>query len=107
MVNCGFVDPNVVPGYWNNSDADAASFINGYWRSGDIGRSTNRAMCGIFDRIKDMINRAGLKVYCAEVENVLNNHPYVLECAVVGRPDPFWGAGACVRCSKVWCPYRG
>ena len=83
--------PNVVPGYWNNSDADAASFINGYWRSGDIGSVDQQGYVRIFDRIKDMINRAGLKVYCAEVENVLNNHPYVLECAVVGRPDPVLG----------------
>lgn len=83
--------PNVVPGYWNNSDADAASFINGYWRSGDIGSIDELGYLRIFDRIKDMINRAGLKVYCAEVENVLNSHPCVLECAVVGRPDAVLG----------------
>ncbi|HEY0755402.1 MAG TPA: hypothetical protein VGD98_15700 [Ktedonobacteraceae bacterium] len=46
----------------------------------------------IVDRKKDMINRAGEKVYCAEVENVLYSHPAILEVAVVGEPDAFYGA---------------
>lgn len=83
--------PNVVPGYWNNPDADVAGFIDGYWHSGDIGSVDELGYVRIFDRIKDMINRAGLKVYCAEVENVLNGHRDVLECAVIGRPDPVLG----------------
>ena len=45
----------------------------------------------IRDRIKDMINRGGEKVYCVEVEEVLCAHPAVLEAAVVGLPDPVYG----------------
>jgi long-chain acyl-CoA synthetase len=50
------------------------------------------------DRIKDMINRGGEKVYCVEVEEVLCGHPAVLEAAVVGVPDPVYGevVRACV-----------
>ena len=45
----------------------------------------------MFDRKKDMINRGGYKVYCIEVESVLARHPDVIECAVIGRPDPVLG----------------
>jgi len=82
---------NVVPGYWQNPDADAANFVHGYWRSGDIGSIDPDGFVRVFDRKKDMINRAGYKVYSAEVENVLSHHPGVLEAAVVGRPDEVLG----------------
>jgi acyl-CoA synthetase (AMP-forming)/AMP-acid ligase II len=45
----------------------------------------------VFDRKKDMINRAGFKVYCIEVESVLSHHPAVVEAAIVGKPDPVLG----------------
>jgi acyl-CoA synthetase (AMP-forming)/AMP-acid ligase II len=83
--------PMVVPGYWNNPEADATGFSAGYWRSGDIGSIDAEGFVRVFDRKKDMINRAGFKVYCIEVENVLAHHPDVVECAVVGRPDPVLG----------------
>ncbi|HXP76133.1 MAG TPA: class I adenylate-forming enzyme family protein [Stellaceae bacterium] len=83
--------PMVVPGYWGKPEATAASFTAGYWRSGDIGSVDAEGFVRIHDRLKDMINRAGYKVYSAEVENVLSHHPGVLECAVVGRPDPILG----------------
>jgi len=82
---------NVVPGYWNNSDADAANFLHGYWRSGDVGSIDADGFVRVFDRKKDMINRAGYKVYSAEVENVLSHCPGILEAAVVGRPDDVLG----------------
>jgi long-chain acyl-CoA synthetase len=81
----------VVPGYWNNLDADAANFLQGYWRSGDIGSIDKEGFVRVFDRKKDMINRAGYKVYSAEVENVLSHHPGIVEAAVVGRPDEVLG----------------
>ena len=81
----------VVPGYWNNPDADAANFLQGYWRSGDIGSIDRDGFVRVFDRKKDMINRAGYKVYSAEVENVLSHHPGIVEVAVVGRPDEVLG----------------
>jgi len=83
--------PAVVPGYWANPDANRAGFAAGHWRSGDVGSIDADGYVRVFDRKKDMINRAGYKVYCIEVENVLSHHPDVVECAVVGRPDPVLG----------------
>ncbi len=83
--------PMVVPGYWNNPEATAAAFVNGFWRSGDVGSMDAEGYIRVFDRLKDMINRAGYKVYSVEVENVLMAHPDVVEAAVLGRPDPVLG----------------
>ena len=83
--------PMVVPGYWGRPEATAANFTNGFCRSGDIGSIDAEGFVRIHDRLKDMINRAGYKIYSAEVENVLAYHEGVLECAVVGRPDPVLG----------------
>jgi len=83
--------PMIVPGYWQNEEATRTGFAGGYWRSGDIGSVDAEGYLRIFDRKKDMINRAGYKVYCIEVENVLSHHPGVVECAVVGKPDPVLG----------------
>jgi long-chain acyl-CoA synthetase len=83
--------PMVVPGYWGKPEASAANFTGGYWRSGDIGSVDAEGFVRVHDRLKDMINRAGYKIYSAEVENALSHHPGVLECAVVGRPDPVLG----------------
>ena len=83
--------PMVVPGYWGKPEATAANFTEGFWRSGDIGSIDAEGFVRIHDRLKDMINRAGYKIYSAEVENVLSYNEGVLECAVVGRPDPILG----------------
>ncbi len=83
--------PMVVPGYWDNPEATVQSFTHGYWRSGDIGSIDEHAFVRVFDRLKDMINRGGYKVYGVEVENVLGHHPAVLESAVVGKPCPVLG----------------
>ena len=83
--------PMVVPGYWRNPEANAASFAGGYWKSGDIGAIDAQGYVRIADRKKDMINRGGFKVYPAEVENVLTAIDGVVEAAVVGRPDAVLG----------------
>jgi long-chain acyl-CoA synthetase len=83
--------PMVVPGYWQNPAADAAEFTDGFWKSGDIGSLDDSGFLRVFDRKKDMINRAGYKVYSAEVENVLLHHPGIIEAAVIGSPDPVLG----------------
>jgi long-chain acyl-CoA synthetase len=83
--------PMVTKGYWNNPEATKANLIGGYWRSGDIGSLDAKGYVRIHDRKKDMINRAGYKVYSAEVENVLTFHPDVIECVAVPRPDPVLG----------------
>ena len=83
--------PMVVPGYWNNPAADAASFRGGYWQSGDVGSIDASGFVRILDRQKDVINRGGYKIYSIEVENVLTQHDGVLEAAVVPRHDPVLG----------------
>ncbi len=83
--------PMVVPGYWRNPDATAASFAAGYWKSGDIGAVDAQGYVRIADRKKDMINRGGFKVYPAEVESVLTGIAGVVEAAVVGLADDMLG----------------
>ncbi len=86
--------PMVVPGYWDNPEATAREFENGYWKSGDVGSIDARGFVRVFDRKKDLINRGGYKVYSAEVESVLSLHPAVVESALVPVPDPVLGEKA-------------
>ena len=91
--------PMVVAGYWADPEATAAAIVEGGWlRTGDLATIDGAGYVTIKDRIKDMINRGGEKVYCVEVEEVLCGHPGVLEAAVVGVPDPVYGEAvkACV-----------
>jgi len=83
--------PMVVPGYWGRPEANRSEFVDGFWRSGDIGSMDPAGFVRVFDRKKDMINRAGYKVFSAEVENVITSLDGVLECAIVGRDDPVLG----------------
>ena len=83
--------PMVVPGYWDNPEATAKGFAEGCWRSGDVGSVDAQGLVRIFDRIKDMINRGGYKIYSVEVENTLMSLPGVVEAAVVGHPCPVLG----------------
>ena len=83
--------PMVVPGYWEDPAATQREFCGGYWKSGDIGSIDAEGYVRVHDRKKDLINRGGYKVYCAEVENVLSLHPAVAESALIGRPDPVLG----------------
>lgn len=83
--------PMVVPGYWDNPEATAASFTAGYWHSGDLGWIDAGGYVHVADRKKDMINRGGYKIFSIEVENVLMSWPGVLEAAVIARPCPVLG----------------
>jgi long-chain acyl-CoA synthetase len=83
--------PMVVPGYWANPEASAASFTAGYWHSGDLGSVDAAGYVRIFDRQKDMLNRGGYKIYSVEVENVLMAWPGMVEAAIIGRPCPVLG----------------
>jgi acyl-CoA synthetase (AMP-forming)/AMP-acid ligase II len=83
--------PMVVPGYWENPEATKKGFVAGYWLSGDIGSMDAQGFVRVFDRAKDMLNRGGFKIYSVEVENVLLEHPAVVESAIVGKPDPVLG----------------
>jgi len=82
----------VLMGYWRNPEATAGSFFEGGWfRSGDVGRWDTEGYLTIVDRKKDMVLTGGENVYPREVEEVLYQHPAVLEAAVIGAPDPKWG----------------
>ena len=83
--------PMVVPGYWNNPEANEREFTAGHWRSGDIGSIDAEGYVRVFDRKKDMINRGGYNVYSVELENLIISHPDVVECAIVPHPDPVLG----------------
>jgi acyl-CoA synthetase (AMP-forming)/AMP-acid ligase II len=83
--------PMVVAGYWADADATASAFVGGYWKSGDIGSIDADGYVRVLDRRKEMISRGGMKVFAAEVENMLNEHPLVIEAAVFGHPDPVLG----------------
>jgi long-chain acyl-CoA synthetase len=82
---------NVVPGYWNKPDETAATFVDGWLRTGDLARIDAHGFVQIVDRKKDMVNRGGENVYCVEVESALSSHPDVFEVAVMGVPDPMMG----------------
>lgn len=83
--------PGNAIGYWDNPEATRAAFVGGYWRSGDIGSVDAQGFVRVFDRIKDMINRGGFKVYCVELENVIQRYPGVVEVAAVASPCPVLG----------------
>jgi long-chain acyl-CoA synthetase len=81
----------VVPGYFNNPQATEREFKAGYWKSGDLGAMDADGYLRVIDRIKDVINRGGYKIFASEVENVLLQHPAVVEAAVVAKPCPVLG----------------
>ena len=76
--------PQIVKGYWNKPEATAQTFVDGWVRTGDLARVDEEGFCFIIDRAKDMLIRGGENIYCIEVENVLYDHPAVMDAAVVG-----------------------
>ncbi|MEG0225628.1 MAG: class I adenylate-forming enzyme family protein [Comamonas sp.] len=78
--------PGNAIGYWDQPEATRKAFVAGYWRSGDIGSVDAGGYLRVFDRIKDMINRGGYKVYCVELENCIQRHEGVVEVAAVASP---------------------
>jgi long-chain acyl-CoA synthetase len=81
-----FNGPNLIRGYWNRPDATAEVLVDGWLRSGDVGRLDDDGFVYVEDRIKDMVLRGGENVYCAEVEAAFYEHPAVHEVAVFGVP---------------------
>jgi long-chain acyl-CoA synthetase len=80
--------PQVMAGYWNRQDeTDKVMTADGFFRTGDIGVMDATGLVKIVDRKKDMILVSGFNVYPNEVEQVVNMHPGVLECAAVGVSD--------------------
>jgi long-chain acyl-CoA synthetase len=86
-----FKGPNVIRGYWNKPEAADEVIVDGWLRSGDIGRMDDEGFIYVEDRAKDMVLRAGENVYCIEVEAALYQHPAVYEAAVFGVPHERMG----------------
>ena len=82
-----FKGPNLIRGYWGQPDATAETIVDGWLRTGDLGRVDAEGFVYIEDRVKDMILRGGENVYGAEVEAAIYEHPAIHEAAVYGVPD--------------------
>ncbi len=87
--------PGVMKGYWNKPEDTANALRNGWLHSGDIGKKDEDGYVYIVDRVKDMINAAGFKIWPAEVEHYLYRHPAIKELAVYGIPHPEKGEAVC------------
>jgi long-chain acyl-CoA synthetase len=83
--------PTVMPGYWQNAEASAATLRGGWLHTGDVGAIDAEGYLTLMDRSKDLIISGGSNIYPREVEEVLLRHPKVREASVIGRPDREWG----------------
>lgn len=93
-----FFGPGLTPGYWHRDEETAKLFTpDGWLKSGDLGRFDSDGYCFIAGRIKEMYISGGENVYPAEVENVLDEHPAILESAVSGVDDEKWGEVGCAH----------
>ncbi len=96
-----FNGPMLIRGYWNKPEATAETIVDGWLRSGDIGRVDEDGFYYVEDRLKDMILRGGENVYCAEVEAAIYEHPAIHEAAVFGVPDERLGEEVAVAIHLV------
>ncbi len=81
-----FRGANLIRGYWNKPEATAETFLEGWLRSGDLGRMDDEGFIFVEDRAKDMVLRGGENIYSAEVEAAIYQHPAIHEAAVFGVP---------------------
>lgn len=85
----------VMNGYFKDTEATTAAFDGGWFHTGDLGVMHPDGYIELKDRSKDIIISGGENVSTIEVESILYSHPEILEAAVVGRPDNYWGETAC------------
>ena len=83
--------PSVIDGYANNPEANAKSFSDGWFRTGDQGILDQDGYLSLIGRLKEMINRGGEKIAPREIDDVLLQHPAVAEAVAFGTPHPSWG----------------
>ena len=83
--------PNVSPGYWGKPRETEAAFVNGWFRTGDLGKKDEEGYYYITDRLKHIIISGGENISPKEVESILDRHPEISESCVVGVPDEKWG----------------
>ena len=94
--------PNVFCEYWGNEEATREALHDGWYRTGDIGLRDADGYFWVHDRKKNLIISGGENIYPAEVERVLLEHPDVVECGVIGRPDATMGRGAGRLCDQAF-----
>jgi len=95
--------PNVFAGYLDRPEATATSFDpEGFFRTGDVGRLDAAGYLELVARLKELVISGGFNVYPREVEDVLREHPAVVDVAVTGTPDPEWG-----EVVTAWCETDG
>ncbi len=82
---------HIMQEYWRRPEATAATIVDGWLHSGDVGTMDDEGFLFIQDRIKDMIISGGENVYPAEIESVLMTHPDIVEAAVIGARSEKWG----------------
>jgi fatty-acyl-CoA synthase len=85
------IGPGVFAGYYDNPEANAKAFRDGWFRTGDLGHIDDEGFVYITGRASDMYISGGSNIYPREVEEKILTHPAVGEVAVLGVPDPFWG----------------
>jgi acyl-CoA synthetase (AMP-forming)/AMP-acid ligase II len=78
-------------GFWNNPEATAERIVDGWVKTGDLGKLDANGYLYVVDRADDMIISGGYNIWPAELENVIANHPGVIEVAVFGVPHEKWG----------------
>lgn len=87
--------PTVTSGYWDDPDATAALFADGWLRTGDLGVLDDDGFLTISGRTKELIISGGMNIFPSEVEEVIERHPGVRSVAVIGLPDDRWGEIVC------------
>ena len=87
--------PQVMAGYWDEPEATAATIVDGWLHTGDLGEIDEDGYVHVVDRSKDIVISGGENVSSREVEDVLSTHPAVRQVAVVGVPDDRWGEAVC------------
>jgi fatty-acyl-CoA synthase len=93
--------PQVMAGYWNNPEATAATIIDGWLHTGDLGRLDEHGYVSVVDRKNDKIISGGLNLYPAEIENVVADFPGVTEVGAFGVPHERWGETVAVAVGGV------
>jgi acyl-CoA synthetase (AMP-forming)/AMP-acid ligase II len=94
--------PSLMLGYWQRPDLDAAAFVDGWFRTGDVGALSETGHLTLVGRLKSEINRGGIKIQAEEIDMLLERHPEIIEACAFGIPDAM--AGEAVAAAIVLRP---